>query len=144
MRIMLCGGGTGGHVNPAIAIANQIKKKRPEAEIAFVGTSYGIESGLVPKAGYPISFVKVRGFKRSLSFSNIDAAIKAATSVWAAKKIIKKFSPDLVVGTGGYVSWPTVKAAAKMGIPCVIHEQNAYPGVTKDAVKIRKKSMYKL
>lgn len=130
MRVLLCGGGTGGHVNPAIAIANTIKNKKPDTEIAFVGTLHGIESSLVPKAGYNISFVKVRGFKRSLSFSNIDAAIKAVTSVWEAKKIIKKFKPDLIVGTGGYVSWPTVKAASKMGIPCLIHEQNAYPGVT--------------
>ena len=138
---MFCGGGTGGHVNPAIAIANAVRKKKPEAEIAFMGTRHGIESSLVPKAGYPISFIKVRGFKRSLSLSNLDAAVKAVTSVWAAKKIIKSFKPDLVVGTGGYVSWPAVKAAAKMGIPCIIHEQNAYPGVTtrmlaKYAVKI--------
>ena len=130
MRILFCGGGTGGHVNPAIAIANTIRNKHPQAEMAFIGTRHGIESALVPKAGYPISFVKVRGFKRSLSLSNIDAALKAVTSVWAAKKIIKNFAPDLVIGTGGYVSWPTVKAAAKMGIPCLIHEQNAYPGVT--------------
>lgn len=130
MRILFCGGGTGGHVNPAISIANTIKQKHPDTQIAFVGTRHGIESSLVPKAGYPIHFVKVRGFKRKLSLSNIDAAIKAVTSVWAAKKIIKAFKPDVVVGTGGYVSWPTVKAAAKMGVPCVIHEQNAYPGVT--------------
>jgi UDP-N-acetylglucosamine--N-acetylmuramyl-(pentapeptide) pyrophosphoryl-undecaprenol N-acetylglucosamine transferase len=130
MRVLFCGGGTGGHVNPAIAIANTIKQKKPDTEIAFVGTLHGIESSLVPKAGYPISFVKVRGFKRKLTLSNIDAAVKAVTSVWKAKKIIKNFKPDVVVGTGGYVSWPTVKAAAKMGIPCVIHEQNAFPGVT--------------
>lgn len=130
MRILFCGGGTGGHVNPAIAIANAIKNKKQNTEIAFVGTKRGIESSLVPKAGYPINFVKVKGFKRSISLSNIDAVIKAVTSVWEAKKIIKKFKPDIVIGTGGYVSWPTVKAAAKMGIPCLIHEQNAYPGVT--------------
>lgn len=130
MRVLFCGGGTGGHVNPAISIANAIKNKKPNAEIAFIGTEHGIESSLVPKAGYPISFVKVKGFKRSLSLSNINAAVKAVTSVWEAKRIIKKFKPDLVIGTGGYVSWPTVKAAAKMKIPCLIHEQNAYPGVT--------------
>jgi len=130
MRILFCGGGTGGHVNPAISIANTILQKHPDTQIAFVGTRHGIESSLVPKGGYPIHFVKVRGFKRKISLSNIDAAVKAVTSVWAAKKIIKEFQPDVVVGTGGYVSWPTVKAAAKMGIPCVIHEQNAYPGVT--------------
>lgn len=130
MKILICGGGTGGHANPAITIADIIKNSKPESNIEFVGTKHGIESSLVPKADYPISLVKVRGFKRSLSISNIDAAIKAVTSVWAAKKIIKRFKPDVVVGTGGYVSWPTVKAASKMGIPCLIHEQNAYPGVT--------------
>ncbi|OGO88061.1 MAG: undecaprenyldiphospho-muramoylpentapeptide beta-N-acetylglucosaminyltransferase [Clostridiales bacterium GWF2_36_10] len=130
MRVLLCGGGTGGHVNPAIAIANTIKNKKTDTVIEFIGTKHGIESSLVPNAGYKISFVKVKGFKRALSLSNIDAAIKAVTSVWAAKKIIKKFGPDLVIGTGGYVSWPTVKAASKMGIPCLIHEQNAHPGVT--------------
>lgn len=130
MKILMCGGGTGGHVNPAIAIAAQIKKAHPDAEIAFVGTKRGIESTLVPKAGYPISFVEVQGFKRKISLSNIKAAVKAVTSVREAKKIIKAFKPDLVIGTGGYVSWPAVKAASKLGIPCLIHEQNAFPGKT--------------
>jgi len=93
MRILFCGGGTGGHVNPAISIANTILQKHPDTQIAFVGTRHGIESSLVPKAGYPIHFVKVRGFKRKISLSNIDAAVKAVTSVWAAKKSSKNFSP---------------------------------------------------
>mgnify|MGYP000849567771 FL=1 len=130
MRVLFCGGGTGGHVNPAITIAETIKSKMPDTEIAFIGTEHGIESSLVPKAGYPISYVKVKGFKRSLSLSNISAAFRAVTSVWESRRIIKKFAPDLVIGTGGYVSWPTVKAASKLKIPCLIHEQNAYPGVT--------------
>lgn len=130
MRIVMCGGGTGGHVNPAISIADTIKKRYPNAEISFIGTEKGIEHILVPKSGYNISYVKVRGFKRSLSVKNIDAAVKAVTSVMRAKKLLKEAKPDLVIGTGGYVSWPTVKAASKLGIPTLIHEQNAFPGMT--------------
>lgn len=130
MRIVMCGGGTGGHVNPAISIADTIKSRVPNAEISFIGTEKGIEHILVPKAGYGISYVKVRGFKRSLSVKNIDAAVKAVTSVMRAKKLLKEAKPDLVIGTGGYVSWPTVKAASKLGIPTLIHEQNAFPGMT--------------
>lgn len=131
MKVLLTCGGTGGHINPAIAIANRIKAQAPGTEIAFVGTEKGMEASLVPKAGYPISFVKVRGFKRKLTLANIDAAIKAVTSVMAAKKIIRAYAPDVVIGTGGYVSWPTVRAAAKLGVPTLIQEQNAFPGVTQ-------------
>ncbi len=130
MKVILCGGGTSGHVNPALNIAETLKKRDPSTEIMFIGTKRGIESTLVPKFGYPIKFVEVSGFSRKLTLKNIKAAYLAVTSVSAAKKIIKKFSPDLVIGTGGYVSWPTVKAAAKLGIPTLIHEQNAFPGVT--------------
>lgn len=130
MKVMMCGGGTGGHVNPALSIAAAIRAANPDAEIEFVGTRKGMENDLVPRAGYKISYVKVRGFRRSLSPKNIDAAIKAFTSVITAKKILKNFKPDIVIGTGGYVSWPTVKAAKQLGIPTLIHEQNAYPGMT--------------
>ncbi|MBR5277853.1 MAG: undecaprenyldiphospho-muramoylpentapeptide beta-N-acetylglucosaminyltransferase [Clostridia bacterium] len=130
MKVILCGGGTSGHVNPAINIAKTIQQRYPDAEIMFIGTKRGIESSLVPKAGYKIDFVEVSGFSRKLTIKNVKAAWRALTSVSAAKKIIKKFSPDLVIGTGGYVSWPTVKAASKLGIPTLIHEQNAFPGVT--------------
>lgn len=130
MKIIFCGGGTSGHVNPAINIALTIQKRYPDAEISFIGTKRGIESTLVPKSGYKIDFVEVSGFSRKLSLKNIKAAWYAITSVSAAKKIIKRISPDLVIGTGGYVSWPTVKAASKLGIPTLIHEQNAFPGVT--------------
>ena len=130
----MTGGGTGGHVNPALQIANEVKRRVPGAEISFVGTKRGIESTLVPKQGYDIDFVEVQGFQRSFSGKAVKANLKAAklsvTSVREAKKILKSRKPDVVVGTGGYVSWPTVKAAAKLGIPCLIHEQNAYPGVT--------------
>ncbi len=130
MKVLFSCGGTGGHINPAIAIADTLKQRDNSTGVLFVGTERGMEGTLVPKSGYDIKFVKVRGFKRKLSLSNIDAAIKAITSVHTAKKIIKQFSPDVVVGTGGYASWAAVKAAAKLGIPTVIHEQNAFPGVT--------------
>lgn len=132
LRVLVSGGGTGGHVNPAIAIANYIKEKDKKAQIAFVGTEKGIENILVPKEGYKLYHVKVKGFKRKqlISLSNIDALIKAFTSQMEAKKIIKEFKPDIVIGTGGYVSFPILAAAAKMKIPTVIHEQNAFPGVT--------------
>ncbi len=130
MKVILCGGGTSGHVNPALNIARTLEKRDPKVEIMFIGTKRGIESTLVPKFGYPIKFVEVSGFSRKLSMKNVKAAWHAVTSIIEAKRIIKDFAPDLVIGTGGYVSWPTVKAAAKLGIPTLIHEQNAFPGVT--------------
>ncbi len=130
MKVLFSCGGTGGHINPAIAIANTLKARHKDFQCLFVGAEGGMEATLVPKSGYDIEFVKVRGFKRKLSLANVDAAIKAVTSVRAAKKIIKRFKPQVVVGTGGYASWAAVKAAASLGIPTLIHEQNAYPGVT--------------
>jgi len=130
MRVLISGGGTGGHVSPAIAIADYLCEKNKNIQVAFAGTEKGLESNVVPKKGYKIYYLKVRGFKRKLSLSNIDALVKAFTSRIAAKKIIKDFKPDVVIGTGGYVSWPVLSMAAKMKIPTVIHEQNAFPGVT--------------
>ncbi len=130
MRVLISGGGTGGHINPALAIADKIKNSEKDAVIEYVGTEKGLEATLVPKAGYDIHYIKVRGFKRKLTLENIDALVKAYTSVWEAKRIIKSFKPDVVVGTGGYVCWPLLKAASKLGIPTIIHESNAYPGVT--------------
>ena len=138
MRVLITGGGTGGHVNPALAIANTIKQNDPDAVIAYVGTKRGIENKLVPKAGYPMYYVDVKGIKRSLSPSNIKAAYLALISPIKAKKIIREFKPDIVVGTGGYVSWPVVKAASQMGIPTALHESNAIAGV---AVKMLQKSV---
>lgn len=125
----MTGGGTSGHVNPAIAIAESIKLNFPNSEIAFVGTPRGIENKLIPDVGYELYHVDVRGISRSLSPKNIRAAYLAATSPYKAKKIIKEFKPDIVIGTGGYVSWPVLKAASMMGIPSMLHESNAYPGV---------------
>ncbi len=129
MRVLVTGGGTGGHVNPALAIANTIKENIPDAEIAFVGTARGLENELVPKAGYKLYHVDVRGIRRSLSLYNIRSLWLAAVSPIKAKKVIKDFKPDIVVGTGGYVSWPILVAASRMNIPTAVHESNAVPGL---------------
>ena len=130
MRVLLSGGGTAGHINPALAIAEKIRLENPDAEIAFVGTPAGMENRLVAKAGYKIYHVDVKGFQRKLTLKNVSTAWKALVSPIRAGKIIKEFCPDIVIGTGGYVSWPVVKAAASRKIPTVIHEQNAQAGVT--------------
>ena len=129
MKVLMTGGGTAGHINPAIAIANTIKKNIPDAEIAFVGTARGLENKLVPKENYPLYHVEVMGFERSLSLKNIKAAYLAFVSPIKAKKLIEEFRPDRVIGTGGYASWPVLKAASKMGIPSAVHESNALPGL---------------
>ncbi len=134
LKVLLAGGGTAGHVNPALAIAEIIKEEYKDAKFLFAGTPFGIESTLIPKAGYDFAPIKVRGFQRKINAKNIGRNIKAGyylmTSASRARKIIKEFAPDLVIGTGGYVSGPIVMTAAKMGIKTVIHEQNAFPGVT--------------
>lgn len=134
MRVLLAGGGTGGHINPAIAIANEWKKHDPEAEFLFAATPGNMEDTLVPKAGYPVAHIRLAGFYRSLLpwdiAHNIKAAVWLALSNSRAAKIIKDFKPDLVIGTGGYLSGPILKKAQQMGIPTFIHEQNAFPGVT--------------
>lgn len=130
MKVILSGGGTGGHVYPAIAIANKIKEKNPDAEILFVGTKEGIESEIVPKYGYNIEFIKVKGFKRKIDFENVKRVMMFLKSLSSSKKIIKKFKPDLVIGTGGYVSGSVVLQASRMGIKSCIHEQNSFPGIT--------------
>lgn len=129
MRVLMTGGGTGGHINPAVAIANTIKKNHPDAEIAFVGTKRGKEKELVPKEGYPLYFVDVQGIERSLTLRNIKALYLAWVSPMRAKKLLLKYRPDLVVGTGGYACWPVMKAATKLGIPTAVHESNALPGL---------------
>lgn len=130
MRVLLAGGGTAGHINPAISIADTIKKKQPDSEFMFVGTKSGMESTLVPKSGYNIDFIEVSGFKRSLTPKNILSVLKAVNACGKCRKIIKKFKPDVVIGTGGYVSGPLLFAASSMGIPTLIHEQNVFAGLT--------------
>lgn len=138
MRVIMTCGGTGGHINPAIAIANTIKENIPDAEILFVGTKKGQEGKLVPHEGYEIKFVKSEGIRRSLSPANIKALIMSQISPFLAKKIIRQFKPDVVIGTGGYACWPILKAAAMMKVPCAVHESNAIPGM---AVKMLQKSV---
>ena len=134
MKVLLAGGGTAGHINPAIAIAQTIRNKCPDAEIIFIGNEGGLEQRLVKGAGFEIKSISIRGFKRSLSpkatAQNIGTVFKAVSASNKAKKFIKDFNPDICVGTGGYVSGPVIKAAQSLKIPTVIHEQNAYPGVT--------------
>ncbi len=130
MRVLMTCGGTGGHINPAIAIANTIKANIPSAEILFVGTTHGKEKELVPKEGYEITFVESVGFRRPLwSPANVKAAYLALVSPMRAEKLIRRFAPDVVIGTGGYACWPVLRAAAKLGIPCAVHESNAIPGM---------------
>ncbi|MBQ7953844.1 MAG: undecaprenyldiphospho-muramoylpentapeptide beta-N-acetylglucosaminyltransferase [Clostridia bacterium] len=130
MRVLLAGGGTAGHINPAISIADTIKAKEPDSEFLFVGTKNGMESKLVPKSGYKIEFIEVSGFKRKLTVKNAVAVFKAVKAFAKCRKIIKKFRPDIVIGTGGYVSGPLLLAASKLKIPTLIHEQNVFAGLT--------------
>ncbi len=128
MKVVFTGGGTGGHVNPAIAIADKIKEMEPDSKISFVGTPRGIENKLAGKAGYPVYHVDIQGLKRKLTLSNIKTLYLTVTSPMKAKKLLRELKPDIVLGTGGYVCWPVMKAAAQMGIPTALHESNAVPG----------------
>ncbi|MBR0327202.1 MAG: undecaprenyldiphospho-muramoylpentapeptide beta-N-acetylglucosaminyltransferase [Clostridia bacterium] len=130
MRYLLTGGGTAGHINPALAIADTIKANDADAVIAYVGTPTGMENTLVGREGYKMYHVDVKGFQRSLSLKNIKAIWLALTSPKRAEEVIEDFKPDCVIGTGGYVSWPVLVAAGKKGIPCAVHEANAVPGMT--------------
>lgn len=135
MKIIFAGGGTAGHINPAIAIAKQMMMEEPSTEILFIGTKKGMETDLVPKAGFAISYIDVEGFVRKLSLKNIAVIIKALSSIREAGKIIKEFAPDVVVGTGGYVCGPVVYAAIRKKIHTIIHEQNVIPGLTIKMLK---------
>lgn len=135
MRVLMTGGGTGGHVNPALAIAKIIKENIPDSEIAFVGTERGIENRLVPRAGYKLYHVNIQGIRRSLSPANIKTAFLVLSAPRKARRIIEEFKPDIVIGTGGYVCWPALKAAAQMGIPTAVHESNAIAGVAVKQLK---------
>ncbi|MBQ3920138.1 MAG: undecaprenyldiphospho-muramoylpentapeptide beta-N-acetylglucosaminyltransferase [Oscillospiraceae bacterium] len=134
MRVLIAGGGTAGHINPALAILSIIKQRDPDAVFLYAGTPGGMESKLVPREGIEFAPIKVSGFQRRISPENIVRNIRTVHylihSGARARKIIKDFEPDIVIGTGGYVSGPVVFTAQAMHIPTVIHEQNAYPGVT--------------
>lgn len=134
MKILFAGGGTAGHINPALAIAGYIKERHPNAEISYIGTADKLEARLVPEKGYDFHTIDVAGFQRKLSIKNIGRNIKAVgkaiSSSNDSKKLLREVKPDLVVGTGGYVSGPVLREAQKLGFKTAIHEQNAFPGVT--------------
>lgn len=130
MRLMISGGGTGGHIYPALALIQEVKKSEPDSKILYVGTHKGLESRIVPDQGIDFKTIKIQGFKRSLSLDNLKTIGLFLSSVSKARHMIKEFKPDVVVGTGGYVSGAVVFAAAMMRIPTVIHEQNSVVGVT--------------
>ncbi len=128
MRVIISAAGTGGHINPGIAIANKIKAEEPDSEIIFIGTSRGLETDLVPRAGYELKTLEAYGLKKEISFKNLKNMIKTLTSTNKAKKYIKEFKPDVVIGTGGYICGPVFAAATSYKIPTILHESNAYPG----------------
>ncbi|MDE6589976.1 MAG: undecaprenyldiphospho-muramoylpentapeptide beta-N-acetylglucosaminyltransferase [Oscillospiraceae bacterium] len=138
MRVIFTCGGSAGHINPALAVAQVFRERHPGCEILFVGAEKGMEQRLVTQAGYPIKTVKVSTFERSLNWRNVrhnlESAFKLPVGQHEAAVIVKQFKPDLVVGTGGYASYPAVHEAAKRHIPSAIHESNAYPGLTTRAL----------
>ena len=130
MKVLISGGGTGGHVFPAIAIADALTKKDGNTDILFVGANGKIEMDKVPQAGYKIIGLDIKGFKRSFSLDTIVTAWKAAKALFKAINIVKTFKPDVAIGVGGYASGPTLKVASLLGVPTMIQEQNSYAGVT--------------
>ncbi|MGX7352726.1 undecaprenyldiphospho-muramoylpentapeptide beta-N-acetylglucosaminyltransferase [Enterococcus canis] len=130
MRILMTGGGTGGHIYPALSFIKHMKIIQPDTEFLYVGTERGLESKIVPQAGVPFKTIKIQGFKRSLSPENFRTVYLFLNSISRAKAIIKEFKPDVVIGTGGYVSGSVVYAAAKLKVPTIVHEQNSVPGIT--------------
>lgn len=130
MRVVLTGGGTGGHIYPALAIAEQLKANKPDTEFLYIGGKRGLENTIVPTTEIPFETLDITGFRRSLSADNIKTVLRFLRGVQASSVLLEKFKPDVVVGTGGYVCGPVVYAAHKLRIPTLIHEQNAIPGLT--------------
>lgn len=130
MRIVVSGGGTGGHIYPALALIREIKKKDTNVEFLYIGTEKGLESKIVPRENIAFKSIHITGFKRKLSFENVKTVMRFVKGVSDSKKLLKDFNADVVIGTGGYVCGPVVYAAAKLGIPTIIHEQNSVPGLT--------------
>jgi len=139
-RIILSGGGTGGHIYPAVAIANELKKRFSKAEFLFVGAKDRMEMEKVPQAGYEIKGLWISGIQRKLTVKNLMFPFKLISSLWNAKKIVDSFKPDIAIGTGGFASGPLLYIAASRKIPCLIQEQNSYPGITNKllAKKVQK------
>lgn len=131
MRVVLTGGGTGGHIYPALAVGDRFMKENPATELLYIGTNEGLERDIVSKRGIPFQAISITGFKRKLfSSHNVKTIVRFLRGVARSKKILREFKPDVVVGTGGFVCGPVVYAAAKLGIPTLIHEQNVIPGLT--------------
>ena len=130
LKILIAAGGTGGHVFPALAIADEIKKLRSDAEFLFIGTKGKIESRVVPQRGYSLSFIWISGFHRSMRVDNLLFPFKVIVSLVQSFFLMKKFQPDIVIGTGGYVCGPVLYIASLFGIPMVVHESNSFPGMT--------------
>ena len=135
MRVLISGGGTGGHIFPAVSIANALRELDPACEILFVGALGRMEMERVPQAGYPIVGLPVKGFDRSKPWRNIRVVIDLLRSMWQVRKIIRDFRPDVGVGVGGYASGAAMKVAAKMGVPILLQEQNGFAGVTNKLLK---------
>ena len=128
MKVIIACAGTGGHINPGIAIANKIKKENKSANIIFIGTNRGLENDLIPRAGYELKTVEAYGLSKKISLTTIKNNIKTIKSIKKAKEIISQFKPDIVIGTGGYICGPVILAAYKLKIPTLLHESNAFPG----------------
>lgn len=128
MRVIIAAAGTGGHINPGLAIANKIKKEEKDSKIIFIGTTRGLENDLVPRSGYELKTIEAYGLSKKISVDNIKKMCKTIKGFGEAKKIIKEFQPDIVIGTGGYICGATISSAYKLGIPTVLHESNAFPG----------------
>ena len=141
MKAIIAAAGTGGHINPGIAIANKIKEKEKDSEIIFIGTDRGLENDLVPRAGYELKRIDAHGIQRKINIENFKNLYATFKSIGKAKKILQEFKPDVVIGTGGYICVPTVIAARQMKIPVVLHESNAFPGV---AVRLFKNKANKI
>ena len=134
LRVIISGGGTGGHIFPAVSIANKLKELNPQTEILFVGAEGRMEMEKVPAAGYRIIGLQIAGLQRRLTLSNLSVPIKFIKSIRKARKIIKEFKPDIAIGVGGYASAPLLWAAGRLGIPTLIQEQNGFAGLTNKLV----------
>lgn len=141
MKVLFAGGGTAGHINPALAIAGFLREKEPDAQILYIGAKGGMEERLVPAAGFDFKSITISGFQRKLNWKNMKknvvTVVHVFTSSREARRLIREFQPDICVGTGGYVAGPVIREAMKLGIPAVIHEQNAFPGVTNKMLSKR-------